>query len=452
MRLRIALVALLAVLTTVVACDDTSASAVPPELTGAKAERDLSQDGAALLTTTVTVRFDRSYQLAPAKVPLASFFELAVPTIKNTTDRVFPQSAEFQDKNDRRVVKLAINRLIPEGSKLKVAKAAFAADAKGDLEIDVESELTPTAVVLASTSLAVPGPELLAEAVTTEVRPEDRDPAVQRKALESDLDLRHVPNEVRASALARFDSIPQDLVPSPKIRAALAALTGTFAEPALDALFTEKNCTGKPVALIAFQPPPDFPDLLARVTFSNNRRVISLNPVLESDRIEHIMPFLAHETIHCDLEDSRTEEVAATAFDTFLYTQLIAADPTLVTTGSKAARELNIDTVAFINSGRRFPESVGILPSAGVPKAIPNTNSNFGSFAELIAAAYPGVDAATSSSEPVAEAYVARLAQVAGIPAQSPFNLKYLDELVGRAMDPKTQAEAILALGLVPSQ
>jgi len=435
-----------------IACGSSTAAAPPPALTDARAERDIAQDGAALLTTTITVRFDRTYTLAPAKVPLPSFFELAVPTIKNTTDRVFPQSAEFQDRNDRRVVKLAVNRLIPQGSKLKVAKAAFAADAQGDIEIAIESELTPTAVVLASAPLAVAGPELLAEAVTTDVRPEDRDPAAQRRALENDLDLRHVPDDVRAAALARFDAIPQELVPSPKIRAALAALTGTFAEPALDALFTEKNCTGKPVALIAFQPPPDFPELLARVTFSNNRRVISLNPLLESDRIEHIMPFLAHETIHCDLEDSRTEEVAATAFDTFLYSQLIAADPSLVTTGSKAARELNIDTVAFINSGRRYPESVGILPSAGVAKAIPNTNSNYGSFAELIAAAYPGVDAATSPNEPVAEAYVARLAQAAGIPAQSPFNLKYLDELVGRAMEPKTLAAAILALGLVPSQ
>ncbi len=432
------------------ACGGGKAPAVPPELTGAKAERDISQDGAALLSTTITVQFDRSYELAPAKVPLASFFELHLPAAGNTASRVFVQAAEFPDKDDRRVVKLAVRRLIPQGSKLKIAKAAFAAGAQGDLTIEVESSLTPTAVLLASTALAIPGPELLDDPVVTPATPGDHDPAIQRTALEDHLDRRGVSPDVHAAAIARYEAIPGDVVPSAKLRAALAALTGTFAEPALDSLFTDKNCTGKPVARIAFQPPPDLPELIARLTFDGERRVISINPQLEGDRIEHLMPFLAHETIHCDRDDSRAEEVAATGFDTFLYTQLIAADPTLVNARSKATRELNLDTVAFINSGRRVPESVGILPSTGVTRAIPNTNSTFGSFAEMIVAAYPDIQAATSPPEPVAEAYAANLAKLAGMPARSPFDLKYLDELVGRAMDPEILARAIRALGLVP--
>ena len=434
------------------ACGSESAGGPQPKGAEARAERDVA-DGAAKLSSTVTVRFDRAFTLAENRVPLASLFELEVPDPTRgaaATKRVLVSKAEA--KLETRNITLAVDSLVPDGSKLKVAVKAFQAGAEGEMVVEVKSDLTLPLVVLATTALMPGNPGLFDAAVAPEVKAEDRDPQAQRAALVAHLEKRGAGAATTQKALAHYDAMPAAAIPSPKVRAALAALTGTFAEPAIDSLLTDRNCTGQPVAQIVIQPPPGFPKLIARVTFTGSQqRILSLNPVLEGDRIEHIMPLLAHEAIHCDAKDTRTEEVVATAFDTFLYLQLVAADPSIVETRTPAGRELNVDAVAMINSGRRFPESVGLLPSAGLKRVLPNTNSTFASFAELVAAAYPSVDNGQPTPEAVADAYVANLAHAAGMQPQSAFNVKYMDELLGRAMDRRVLAADIAALGLEPN-
>lgn len=442
------LAGLLALALTVASCGGGSTSGPLPEISGAHAERIISADGQATLASTITVEFDRPVKPQPGSLPLASYFELSMVGASGPNSRVLVQKASA---DSARKVTLNIEAVIADGSTLKVAKRLFQPGAQGNIEAPVSSELNTAQVVLATTALAITDPRLLDNPAVPEVKPADRDTAAQREALQAHLEKRGESEKVVAAALARFDSISATVVPSPKARAAIAALTGTFAQPAIDALLTGANCTKKPAAQIVFQPPPDAPKLLARVTYTpDGARIISLNPVLEGDRIEHIMPLIAHEAIHCDQEDTLNEEVAATAFDTFLYVQLIAADPTVITTGSPAAKEMNVDAVAFINSGARVPESVGLLPSAGVTKALPNTNSPYGSFAELAAEAYPNVPPGASAPEALAQAYVAGLASQTGMPVQNAFSLRYLDELLGRAMHPHTLAQAIIALQLEP--
>jgi hypothetical protein len=430
-----------------VACGGGSASVVPA-IVDARAERDVGADGAARLSSTITVHFASDVHAAGGDVPFVSHFELAVPGPSGPAERVLLKSAKL----DGKTVTLAVDRVLPQGTTLKITRSAFPGNAGGDLQVDVASNFTPAAVIRATKALRPTDPDVVADPVTAPVKPEDRDPAVQRQALKTLLQQHNAPAEVVDTALSRYDQMSVDIVPSPKMRAALAALTGTFTEPAITSLLTGDNCTGKPASLIAFQPPPDAPQLMARVTYAiGGQRILSIDPALESDRIEHIMPLLAHEAIHCDRQDSRSEEVAAVAFETFLYLQLIAADPTVVHTGTLAAREMNIDAIAFINSGRRYPESVGILPSPGVLRVLPGSDSKFGSFGELVAAAYPDVDAGSSPDETTAAAYVARLAKIVNIAPQSPFNIKYLDELLGLAMDANTIQQAIAALTAVPA-
>jgi hypothetical protein len=143
-----------------------------------------------------------------------------------------------------------------------------------------------------------------------------------------------------------------------------------------------------------------------------------------------------------------TEEVAATAFDAFLYLQLVAADPGLATAGTTLSRELNVDAIALLNSGRRLPESVGVLPSAGVPRVLPDTTVRYASFAELVAAAYPGIETIQSPAESLADAYVRNLLDPSGMAPGSAFNMRYLDELLARAIDPAVLVGAIQAFGL----
>jgi hypothetical protein len=160
---------------------------------------------------------------------------------------------------------------------------------------------------------------------------------------------------------------------------------------------------------------------------------------------------MAHEAIHCDTEGSLVEEIVATSFDTLLYIQMLTMFPELALHGSPLSKDLNVDAIAMINSGRALPESLGVLRSPGVSQAVPSTNARAASFAELVAAAYAGQPPA-SPSEPLAILYAAILATAAGIQPQDAFNLEYLDAVIGTAIDPTALVAVIVALGLVPPE
>ncbi|MGI8927061.1 MAG: hypothetical protein ACR2HN_10510 [Tepidiformaceae bacterium] len=444
--------ALVALAMVVAACGGGTPRGPLPQVRSAEAER-IVVDGAAQVASRVTVRFDRDITLAGDRIPLASHFELDIEeTLRQAggITRVLVRSAEAQD--DGRTIVLEVDRIIPDGAKLRVAKRAFQVGAAGELSAVISGDLSPEVALLAGRALGITRATVLAPPVARPAAPEDSDPAAMRALLEDHLRKRAADAETVLRAVAAFDAIPEATVPSPKLRSALAALTGTFAEPAIASLLTATNCTGKPAASVLFQPPPEAPDLFARATRSRDgARVISVNPSLAGDRIEHLMAILAHEAIHCDRDAGRAEEVASTAFDTLLYLQLVAVMPEIVDSGTPLARDLNVDVVAMINSGRRLPESIGLLRSAGVAQALPGTNSPYASFADLVAAAYPTLEGVQSVEEPLAVEYVARLAARAGVAPGPAFDLRYLDELFARSVDLRTMATLILAFELAPA-
>ena len=446
----IAIIVLVAV--AAAACGGGSPQGAPPQGGTATATRDIAE-GNPKLTSTILVRFDRAVTLASRQVPLASHFELLIPQASADdikTVLVLVKDADFV-KGSTREVTLQVDRLVPAGTKVVVQKDAFRKDATGTIEIEVESDLDVIGALLASKALAVGDPAVVDPVQAPDLKPEDRDAAAQRAALVAHLAARGTDVASTKRAIDRFDSMGAEIVQSAKARAALAALTGTFAEPAIDSLLTANNCTAKPAAQVVFQVPPDAPKLFARVTYTQDgRRVVSLNPSIEGERIEMLMPILLHEAIHCDRVGGRFEEVAATAIDSFFYVNLLAVFPELATSGTPLAREFNVDAIALINSGRKIPESLGILRSPGVTRVLPGTNAAFGSFADLVAAAYPSIDFNESPQEPLAQAYVAALAGAVGMSVASAFNLVYLDELIGRAASPELVQRAIIALNLRP--
>lgn len=430
------------------ACSGSEAQPFP-RVSSAIAERDVV-DGEAKLTSTVRVTMDRDFEIAEPSLPLASLFEFTVPKAEGGSTRVLVQSAERTGTNGR-VIALTTGTLIPEGSTLSVQRKAFRLKASGEITADVESDLDPALLVLASRAFVPTLDSFFAEAETAPVTDADRDPAAMREALSAHLASRGSSEEAASAALKAYDDMSADLVPSPKLRAALAALTGTFAQDAVASFLTTDNCTQRAVRRIAFEPPPGDENLVARVTFGRDgSRVVSINPYAEGERIEHLMPILAHEAVHCDRDDGIIEEVAATAFDGFLYLQLVAAFPELAEVRTRVGRELNIDAVALINSGRRFPESLGVLQSPGVQTVLPLTNVEANSFAAFVAGSYPQITQTASAAESVAQAYADNLAEAAGFDQGQPFDLKYLDELLARATDGGVLAEAIVAFELVP--
>jgi len=414
-----------------------------PRILEAAATRDIA-NGEALPSSTLDVRLDRDFQLVEGRTPLASHFELWIPDVAGDVEGpVFVRSAE-QDTGNPRLFRLTVDRLIPEGTVLKIEKKAFRSGAEGMIEGPVATELSASQVFFATSLFQFGDPALTNdEPGAPAVDPDEEDVEKQRALLLAHLEARAAPPEVVAVALARFDAMPVDRVPSPKLRAALAALTGTFAEPAHDYLLGDLNCTGRPVALIAFQPPPDRPDLLARSTRTEEGAlVISLNPRLVGERIEHLMPLLVHEAIHCDERDGRFEEIAATAFDTLFYIELLASFPNLPWAETALSRELNVDALAMLNSGRLIPESGGVLATAGAGDALPGSSTSPVSFADLVADAYPQVRVNSSPTEELARVYADILARRSGMDAGDPFDLLYLDELIGRSFS----ADMIIAL------
>ncbi len=426
---------------------------VIPGVASVSAQRDV-EDGAGKLTATIELAFDRPVKLAKSDTPLTSHFEIRAPALTargETFNRLFVARARFADNNQRTMV-LGVDALVPVGSVLKLSRRAFDKNATGELEIPIESDLPLEAATLATLAFTFSDPDIIDTGPPGEVTDADRDAAAVRAKLEQHLLLRGSSAGIREEALAAFDAMSPSRAPGPKARAALAALTGTFAEPAIAAFLTGEKCGGQPASLIAFQTPPGDPRLLARVTTAEDgSRVVSLSPELEAERFEMLMPLLVHEAIHCDDRDGRYEEVAATAFDTFFYLHLIATDPSLVNSRGRLARDMVVDALAMINSGRRYPESVGVLRSTGAKQALPGSNNPATSFAEFIAAAYGQMEGNSSPDEPVALAYAAALAAVMNVPAGSPFDLRYLDELLGMALDPGVLAGAIEALALIPA-
>ncbi len=434
------------------ACGGDKKSAPAPSGGVANATRD-TVNGVPGITSTIVVRFNRPLELVSDDVPLASHFELDVPRLTGAdikTDRVLVKSASLSE-DDSRTVTLKVERLVPAGSTIRVPKDAFERDANGTIEISVDADIDVLGALLSGKALAVGDPNIIAGGDPPAVTEEDRDPAVQRTKLAEYTAKRGGDEAAVAATLARFDGIPVTIIESPKMRAALASLTGTFAEPAIDSLITANNCTNKPAAKVLFQVPPEFPTLFARVTYATDgARVISVNPVVEGEPFQMLMPLLLHEAIHCDRVGGRYEEVAATAIDTLFYIYMLFVEPELALRLTPLAREYNVDAIAMINSGRIFPESVGILKSPGVTRALPSTTAEFSSFGDLVVASYSSIDYNDSPTEPVAQAYITVLAEVAEMDVGSAFDLLYLDELLGRAMAIEALTGAMTALRLVP--
>ena len=431
-----------------VACSGSTNSPVP-KVSSAVAERDIAE-GRAKLTSTIRVTLDRDFEIADTNLPFASLFEFKVPKAEGGEARVLVNTAERGQTNSR-LITLHTSTLIPDGSTLMIQRKAFQRKANGTIDVEVTSDLDAPLVVLATRAFVPAADGFFDDPETAPVSDADREPAAMRAALEEHLRQRGSDDGSANRALGIYDSIPTEIVPSPKLRAALAGLTGTFAQGAIDSFLTGENCTGKPARTIAFQTPPGNENLVARVTYhTSGARVISINPFAEGERIEHLMPILAHEAIHCDKDDGLVEEVAATAFDGFLYLQLVAADPELASIRTRVARELNIDAVAMINSGQRYPESFGVLKSPGVETVLPLTNVTAGSFADLVVASYPQITQTGSDPEPVAQAYADILAEASGFQRGDPFDIRYLDELISRATDGGVLAAAIVAFELTP--
>ena len=390
-------------------------------------------DDLPLARSVVSVRFNRAVE--PTKLrALNAAFRLTLPEGSPLTGHSLAEMpVEGVEIISSRLVELSVGALIVSGSTLHVSTEALSGP-DDEVTVAVTSEFTELGVVLAGGVFAFGDLSLVEQRPPETPTAADRDPVRVRAALEEHLDEREASPPVRETALFLYDQMDGEVVAAPKLRAALAALAGTFADAAVRSLLGPDNCTGRPAAFIGFQEPPGDLDLVARITYDGEgRRVLSVRPDLEAAPFQLLMPLIAHEAIHCDRVDSLTEEIVASAIDVFLYIHLLISQPELARDTSPLARNFNIEALAMLNSGRAIPESLGILPSPHGREVLPDSGVDYRSFVDAIAAAYADDVDATAPAEPVAQQYLDALAQRLEIPLGSAIDLDYVDLLLGRA-------------------
>jgi hypothetical protein len=407
-------------------------------------------DGVALQQTIIEITFDGPLATLTRNAPLSTFFDVEVPsaTALDGSETLHPVSARI----DGDQVLLTMAKPIPSGSVVFVAAGFFGATGV-EAETDVASTMTTFNAALASAALAPTDSAIAPEGAQAPAPgPDDANPAAMKELMLQHMRRRGSTEETLARAALNFDSIDPVVVPSPRLRAALAGLTGSFAEPAIEYLLTDDNCTDLPANRIDFGEIPDGESLVARVVYADDgSRTVLFQPSLAGERIELLMPLLAHEAIHCDQVDPIEEEIAATAFDTFLYLQLLTVDPSIATSGTPLARLFNLDAIAMVNSGRRYPESIGILPSDGIAGVFPGSNSEARSFAEVVANAYPTLQSdPEAEAEPLAQTYAELVRFLTNEGPGDVFDLVWLDALLGAAFDSQSMAAVLVALTLGP--
>ena len=416
----------------VASCGGGEPPPAPIRALEATAER-VYQDELPLASSVVRVRFNRAVE--PTKLrALNAAFRLTLPEGSPLTGHSLEEMpVEGVEVISSRVVELSVGALIVSGSTLHISTGPLSGP-DDEVTVVVTSEFTELGVVLAGGVLAFGDLSLVEQRPPEAPVAADRDPILVRAALEEHLDEREASAAVRETALFLYDGMDAEVIPSPKVRAALSALAGTFADAAVRSLLGPDNCTGQPASFIGFQEPPGDLDLVARITYDDEGgRVLSIRPDLEAAPFELLMPLLAHEAIHCDRADSLTEEIVASAIDVFLYIHLLISQPELARDTSPLARNFNIEALAMLNSGRAVPESLGILPSPHGREVLPESGVGYESFVDAIAAAYEDDVDATAPVEPVAQQYLDALAQAVGVPLGSAIDLNYVDLLLGRA-------------------
>jgi len=155
------------------------------------------------------------------------------------------------------------------------------------------------------------------------------------------------------------DAAAESKIPSPSLRAALASLTGTFAEPAIDHILYAVTDQGHAkVTTVKFVPPNQTPDPVRAVagvygagTADPQQLEIRFNNRNQGESPFLFTHIMAHEPLHSDLQVANYEEVVNEALDNLLYVDQVSRHADLARGGSELARRSNSNGLARLNSG-----------------------------------------------------------------------------------------------------
>jgi hypothetical protein len=171
----------------------------------------------------------------------------------------------------------------------------------------------------------------------------------------------------RQSAMAVYsDSTAVSKVSSPSLRAALAALTGTFAEPAIDFIL-HSQVNGQPhFTDVHWADPSAFtsPGYIAEVIgLGNGQQYIQFNDAFRGENPFLFVDAMSHEPLHADGEIHQTEEAVNHSLDKLIYLHQLVRHPWLATSGHALSRYLDTQGILRINGGKGT--TLGLFDSNG---------------------------------------------------------------------------------------
>ncbi len=249
------------------------------------------------------------------------------------------------------------------------------------------------------------------------------------------IDSPHNP-ERQAAAMQVFDN-PKLVgkIPNHSLRAALAALTGTFAEPAIQMYLSYS------VAEVKFD---DNESVLktsdrnvaytwvednGQFTYYFNKKYRGENPFL----FTHL---LAHEPLHQDTTSNNMEETVATLFETLITLQQLSKHPELLGTTELSRRMVSNAFIRF-NSGTGF--RLGVFDSNGNVPIAPGSSRTEKSWWERV----PKEDVSSTPGNSILGQYLKNIG-VQGMGDSPKFSMDVL-KAISSAPGPLTSEELLAA-------
>lgn len=179
------------------------------------------------------------------------------------------------------------------------------------------------------------------------------------------------------------------IVPDPRLRAALAMLSGTPGQNAIGVISSGLYQS------LDFGVPPSGNNATAEVVFWNGQKHIVFNNLVQFEDLRALSPTVAHETIHQDLYVTGREEMIGNVLTDLTYAKFLREDMTIGTQRTGLVQTRNTFLAALVNT-RDANGRVNLLDCRGAnifPGGVDDPiNANYAAAFDLTGPATPGND------------------------------------------------------------
>jgi hypothetical protein len=360
-------------------------AASPAVVAGIKIAKRVDTDNTALNSNRITIAFDRSIRLLDA-TKIRSFGYAADLLNPGQQRKVTVGMTITQDAASPTVLTIITDRLIRKGSRIFIEQGALTDTKSRDIVFDGSTAAKTITFVKGQnkprytmsnrnwrpTDLSLFSKTVFSSAPTPGTASVPSNASIRASLvtfMQAKVTLGIITQAKADTAVALYDSIDTTLVPSANMRAALAALTGTVAEPAIDSYLGRSNVTGKPYSFI------DFGTISAGATVGEtklsvkNRLQLIINSAFAGEDFRVISAVLGHEALHQDTTasaqgvtpSSQEEEIIANAVQAAVYVQQALVDGSFVSNHTVLINRQNDAILALLNSGDTLFPYGGVL-------------------------------------------------------------------------------------------